>query len=404
MADTLQPSGLRATQPSGLWATWRDSVVVAATTWAAGLLAYVLLTAVSFLPYQDLPAKAGVPPTSISQAFDLWHRWDTTWYLLIADLGYRADERGTAFFPLYPMLVRLINPIVPGNTIVAALLLSSLACLVALILIHRLTTQALGPDDARRTVFYLLAFPTGFFLMAAYNESLFIALALGSLYLMRQRLWWWAGLLAGFAGATRLTGVLLGLAFAYEYLRQCGFSWRRIRPDVLGIALVPAGLVAYMIYCNQVFGNPTAFLKAQENWGRADFTWPWVTAGRIFDMLGSSPSLFGPDDIRNMVNLGTAVATLVLLTLAVVGPWKLGPEQVYLVIFAAAIMLLPVTRPLATYYPLASVWRYALECTAVFMVLARMGRNPAVDRIYPFVAIAIQGVLVVSFIQNEFVA
>lgn len=402
MADSTQTTP--SAPPPGSSSRWRSSVITGAWTWAAGLIGYFLLTAVAWVPFQDLPAKAGAPSATVDQAFDMWHRWDTTWYLLIADVGYRADERATAFFPLYPMLTRAITPVVPGNTIVAALLVSSLACLAALIVIHRLTAEALGPDDARRTIFYLLAFPTAFFLMAAYNESLFIALAVGSLYLMRHGRWWWAGLLAGFASGTRITGVLLGLAFVYEYLRQRGFSLRRIRLDALSVVLVPSGLFAYMIYCNHLTGNPLAFLKAQEAWGRADFTWPWVTAGKIFDMLDTTSSLFSPDDIRNMANLGTAAAALTLLVLAVVGPWRLGQEQIYLVVFAAAVVLLPLTHPLATYYPLASLWRYVLECTAVFMVLGRMGRHPGLDRVYPFAAIAIQGVMVVSYLQNQFVA
>ena len=33
-------------------------------------------------------------------------RWDSVWYLSIADSGYDGDRRATAFFPLYPLLVR----------------------------------------------------------------------------------------------------------------------------------------------------------------------------------------------------------------------------------------------------------------------------------------------------------
>ncbi|MBB5867645.1 Gpi18-like mannosyltransferase [Allocatelliglobosispora scoriae] len=389
---------------AGAWLQWRPSLITGVSTWAAAFAACVLLSAVSWLPYQDLPAKAGDPSTSVSSFFDLWHRWDTTWYLLIADVGYHADDRAAAFFPLYPMLVRGIAPLVPDNTIVAALLVSSLATIAALTVIHRLTVGALGEDDARRTVFYLMAFPTAFYLLAAYNESLFIALAAGSLYCMRRGQWWWAGLLAGFASATRLAGVLLGLAFAYEYLRQAGFSWRRIRWNVLAAVLVPGGLFAYMAYCAAELGNPTAFLKAQEAWSRAEFEWPWTTAGKIFEMLGSTNSYLHPDDIRNIANLTAAVVTLTLLVLALVGPWKLGHEYAYLVIFATMVVLLPLTHPLATYYPLSSLWRYVLECIPAFMVLGRMGRNPHLHRVYVFCALMLQGAMIISFVQNQFVA
>ena len=91
-----------------------------------------------------------------------------------------------------------------------------------------------------------MLFPTGFFLVGGYPHGLFLLLAVGSMYAMRRRRWWLAGLLAALAGATRQVGVLLAAPFAYEYLRQCGFNPRRIRADVLSIALVPAGLLAFM--------------------------------------------------------------------------------------------------------------------------------------------------------------
>ena len=227
-------------------------------TWLAGLVLYSAVTYFAWLPLQDLPAKAGEPPAGPAGALEAWSRWDTTWYLSIADSGYHWDSRSTAFFPLYPMLVRGVKTMLPIGTLHVALLVSALACLAALILVHRLATEVLDAEHARRTAFYLLAFPTGFYLVAAYNESLFIALAVGSLYCMRRGMWWWAGALAGLAGATRLAGVVLGAAFVYEYLRQKGWSPRRIRAGRPG---APAGAGRgrrfRRLLCTR-FGNATA--------------------------------------------------------------------------------------------------------------------------------------------------
>ena len=55
---------------------------------------------------------------------------------------------------------------------------------------------------------------------------------------------------------------------------------------------------------------------------------------------------------------------------ALVGPWKLGWDHAYLVVFAAAIILMPLSNPLRSDYPLSSMWRFALECTVAFMVVA----------------------------------
>ncbi|HKS98513.1 MAG TPA: mannosyltransferase family protein [Rugosimonospora sp.] len=378
-------------------AAWRESMRVGLWTWLAGLVMYALVTSVAWLP------GAGQAP-NLPQAYQAWNRWDTVWYVIIADSGYRYDSRSAAFFPLYPLLVRFANRVLPGGTFEAALLLSILFCLVALVLVHRLTTELIGPELGRRTTFYLFAFPTGFYLAAAYNESLFIALAAGSLYCMRRRHWWLAAVLAGFASATRMAGALLALAFLYEYLRQRGFALRRIRWDVLWVALTPGGLLLYALYCARTFGDPLYFEKMQANWFHTGFQAPWTTLGQVFELATRTHPVLGADSMRNIINLTTAVGVLILLVVALDRHWGLGREQAYLVVFSAGIVLMPLLNPIRTYYPLSSMWRFALECLPVFMVLAKMGRNARFDRVYTMVALAVQGVMIVTFLQNQFVA
>jgi len=394
----------------GVWRRWRPSVVAGAGTWLAGLAMYAVVTAVAWIPYQDFADHTQLdgallpPPGNPLLAYQMWHQWDTVWYVIIADWGYRYDARSVAFFPLYPLLVRGANPVLPGGTFEAALLLSALACLAALIVVHRLAADLTDPDTARRTVFYLLAFPTGFYLVAAYNESLFLALAAGSFYCMRRGRWWWAGGLAALAGATRMVGVLLAVAFAYEYLRQRGFSPRRVWWDAAAIGLIPLGLLGYAWYCARAFGDPLAFLAAQQNWYRTGYQPPWTTVWEVGRLIADSPALFGPDTMRNVINLTTAVAVLALLVLALVGPWRIGPESAYLVIFSALIILLPLVNPIRHFYPLSSMWRFALECLPVFLVLARLGGRPVVDRVYLMTALGLQGAMIVTFVHSRFVA
>jgi hypothetical protein len=396
-ASEADPAGPSRAEEAGAWAArWRPSVLFGLTVWFAALLMYALVTAVSWLPFGDPPA--------VGDVVERWHRWDTTWYVIIADSGYHYDSRATAFFPLYPMLVRGVHHVIPGTTLEAALVVSVLACLAALIMVHRLTAEILGGELARRTTFYLIAFPTGFYLAAAYNESLFIALSVGSLYCMRRRHWWLAGLLAGFASATRLAGVLLAAAFAYEYLRQCGFRPRRIRLDLLGVVLVPAGVIVYAVYCWRAFGDPLYFQKAQGNWFRSDFKAPWTTVAEVVRLIVNTQPVLGPTSMRNIINLTTALGVLALLLVALDGRWGIGRDQAYLVIFSAAGIMLPLLNPIQAEYPLSSMWRFALECTPVFMVLAKMGRNALFDRAFTMVALAVQGVMILTFVQNQFVA
>lgn len=383
---------------------WFDSFLTGYWVWLVGLIAYALTSAVAWLPFDGLEGKGGPSPSSPHQLLTMWNRWDTVWYTIIADAGYQYDTRATAFFPLYPMLVRGVNPVLPGGSFEAAIFVSALACLAALVLVHRLAAEMLGPAHALRTTYYLLAFPTGFYLVAAYNESLFIALAVASLYCMRRGHWWLAGAFAGLAGATRLAGVMLALAFVYEYLRQRGWRWRAIRLDALALGLVPSGLAAFSFYTYQTFGDPLHYLESGKAWFRYGYQGPWTTVLEVGDLISQTEPLFGPTNIRNIINLTVALGTLTLLVLALVGPWKLGQDHAFLVVFAATVILMPLSNPIRSDYPLSSMWRYALECTVAFMVLARMGRNRIVDRAYLSSALMLQGAMVVSFLHDQFVA
>src|SRR3954468_18630839 len=120
-------------------------------------------------------------------------RWDSVWYLAIANDGYPADDpRRTAFFPLYPLLVRAADALVRDPIVAGALV--SLACFaVALVLVHRLTELELGAPAASATVWALALFPASVFFSAVYSEALYLMLSVGCVYAARTGRWGWAG-------------------------------------------------------------------------------------------------------------------------------------------------------------------------------------------------------------------
>ncbi len=75
-------------------------------------------------------------------------RWDSSWYLVIAHLGYRPElghitAARTAFFPLYPLGIRALSWL-GSPPIVAGVVISLAAFAAGLYGIHRLTTLELG--------------------------------------------------------------------------------------------------------------------------------------------------------------------------------------------------------------------------------------------------------------------
>ena len=93
-----------------------------------------------------------------------------------------------------------------------------------------------------------------------------------------------------------------------------------------------------------------------------------------------------------------------MLTLAVVGPWRLGPESLFLTLTSFASLLMALIVPLGLDVPLHSVPRFVLEMVPVFMVGARIGANPHMERLYVMPAIAVQAVLLLGFFSDFWLA
>ena len=146
-----------------------------------------------------------------------WFGWDTIAYLGIAILGYGPDG-SIAFMPLYPLLIRFTSPIFGGNYLLAALILSTVFCMIALILMYELFATNYPQRIARDAVVMFLTFPTAFFLLAGYTESLFITLVLTFWILARKKQWFWAAICAGLASLTRLQGVVLSAVMLWMML------------------------------------------------------------------------------------------------------------------------------------------------------------------------------------------
>src|SRR3954469_19436770 len=205
-------------------------------------------------------------------------RWDSVWYLAIANDGYPADDsRRAAFFPLYPLLLRAVKALV-GSPIVAGVAVSLVCFGVALVLLHRLTALELGPAAADETVWALALFPAAVFFSAVYSEALYLMLSVGCLYAARTGRWAWAGTLGALGAATRSAGVLLVVPLAIMWLARGDLARARRRRharDAAWIALVPAGLAAFCAALALGGGDAFAPLHAQDVWSRR-FAWPFA--------------------------------------------------------------------------------------------------------------------------------
>ena len=259
---------------------WRALCVSRALVWAAGIVAVLAFGRSARWPLFDpsgLTAPfGGFGDTLVAPAA----RWDATWYLAIALDGYSEPTR-TAFFPLYPLLIRMAGT--PGAAVgddwgaymLGGIAVSLAAFAAGLYFVRRLTALELGEDVARNATWLVALFPTAFAFSAVYTESLFLALSAGSLYAGRLGRWRWAGLAGLLAAGTRSTGVLLVIPLAILWWRGVPRRWR----DAAWIAAVPAGVVAFLVYLAIATGDPWTPFSAQDAWYR-ELAGPW---GGVWD-------------------------------------------------------------------------------------------------------------------------
>src|SRR5205823_1764407 len=106
--------------------------------------------------------------------------------------GYHTAS-DAAFFPLYPTLIRGGAALLGGAYLLSGLLISTVAYVVALVLLHRLVRTDVDDAAAGRTLLYIALAPTAFFFLASYTEALFLALSVATFLALRRRAWLAAG-------------------------------------------------------------------------------------------------------------------------------------------------------------------------------------------------------------------
>ena len=344
----------------------------------ASRLAFLLLTYLAPALFHDPALTHAIHPQPPANPFAPWFYRDSQWFQSIVQHGYSYHGPGrvanVAFFPAYPLAIKLCTLLSPANSAIAAMLIANAAFLATLYLLRALCRATAGEATAQRAILYITVFPTAFYSYAPYSESLYLLASTACLLALHRRRWRAAGACGALAAATRVLGIFLLLAFAVEYLRAHGR--RALHPTLLAAALIPAALAAYLLFLAHLTGDPLAFVKAEAGWHRTA-TWPWQT-------LASSLA-----DIPSAARQGTYLqahaileTTLLLAcTAALLAALPLQPASSSLYALACIAFLL--TAPVTTsQIPITSMSRYLFALAPLPIALARLGRLPACHALY----------------------
>lgn len=152
-----------------------------------------------------------------------WATWDAQHYLFIAEHGYLAGHVSGAFWPLWPLVIRLAAHATGAPALGVALALANLLATAAAIGLWHLIRARIAEGDSRTaswTVAFWLAFPSAFFLALPYSEALFLALAIALFLALDRRRYGWAALAAFALPLARPVGVFILLPLACHARRE----------------------------------------------------------------------------------------------------------------------------------------------------------------------------------------
>lgn len=153
----------------------------------------------------------------------IWLRWDAQHYLRIAKDWYIGGARETeifiVFYPLYPIVVRVLS-MLTGTVFSSAIILSNLFLVIGCFYMYKLFSFEYDEKTAANGMKYLLFFPVSFFLCAPFTESLFIMLSVMMFYYLRKEKWFLSAVIGMLAGLTRFHGILLLIPFLIEFFVQ----------------------------------------------------------------------------------------------------------------------------------------------------------------------------------------
>jgi hypothetical protein len=301
--------------------------------------------------------------TALALKPSIWtlDRWDGRWYRMVARGGYLlvpGRQSDPAFFPLYPIMLRVLHGIGMGWGI-AGPLLSNLAFLLGLALFYRLSRDLLGEELACRATTYLAVFPLSYVFSMAYPESVVLVFMLAAPLAAVRRHWWLAAFCAGAAALARPEGLFLALPLADIAWRQRRDLSPAGRGSALAAVLAPAAAIAsYSLYLATFLHDPLAWSQAERAWGRQ------FRLGGAYEAFAHLPATVGHDAwlVRDVVFFSFYIALLY-------AAWRVGTPLAWLAA-GAAIVILP-----AFTGAFDSIGRFGLLAPPIFWGLAGLTRS-----------------------------
>jgi hypothetical protein len=218
-----------------------------------------------------------------------WHFLfkDAGFYLGIAEQGYpvklwtgSAVVGRAAFFPLFPLLIRLTSYLTGGDYPVAGLIVSVVTGAASAVGVWVLAARVRDRRVADRAVVLYCFFPGAMTFGMLYSEPLAVALGAAALLALIERRWLLAGLIGAAGTAERPTLIVLAVVSGVAAVQAI---WtRREWRALLAPALTPLGMLAFFGYLGHRYHDYAFWFQVEKAGWNQHIDWGAHTLRILF--------------------------------------------------------------------------------------------------------------------------
>jgi len=293
----------------------------------------------------------------------IFELYDGSHYIEMASSGY-SHPYLYAFFPLYPILIKILYVIIPSYNISGAII-SNLCSFLSLLILHDMTKD-------KENLKYIICFiftPILAYTTIVYTESLFMFLTLLGYYLYKKDKYILSAIVVGLSILTRNSGIILWGAIGLDMLYRLFITKEKSIKfkNILSFGLI--ALLIGMIYPTYLYiktGNFLEFASVQyEYWFRE--------TGNFIDsiykdikVLIRNPKTRYTNMITFIQNWGSFFLTL-LLSIKIFKKDKVS--SIYIIV--SLIAFTSTYRDINVWEPLSSIslFRYVLNLFPIYLYL-----------------------------------
>jgi hypothetical protein len=268
-----------------------------------------------------------------------------------------------AFFPLYPVMLFLMNFLF-NNIQLTAFVVSNLFLLANFLSLYYIISKFYSENIAIKTIFLVFLFPFSIFYRSYYPEGLFLFLLVWFCFFLIQKKWFFSSVIMSLLLVTRPNGLFLSVIFFYSFfqaLRKKELSLKKAVGYTF-FSFIPFGLWLY--FCFVQTGNALFWYSVQSVW--------FQSSSIVFPLLHNLTSLFSfwklPFHSWHESKIDTFVAVSAV-TILLVSKKYLKPQLWWVSFFLVVMPLL--TKDTMSYS------RYQIVSFPLFIFLAERLNNKA---------------------------